>query len=288
MFAIIPKFGEIILGTPNFGEVKTKVVGGIGTFLTMSGTTYSRDMFVFQDGDIDRWREEVRQLSTVFVEGVKVPGNRRVTGKLSVFTNEDLVHLILLYATPRTFNYRKEDLPYTLLLNPFPLKSLDFFDSVTSLEKEKSPLLDGVSKIFRYQTGRYFSEYLSTSFVAIAAVDFLKYAFKSILLGADDKGDCTIGMVVLSFWENAGLIVHPNSFRHYFFKTMEDQVSLVHHALETPSFVAVFVKTSTQGWAVEHFFAHSGLWVYEGEEDDVLESNVRIVSNEEFRTMEHL
>lgn len=259
----------------------------IDTFTTMSGARFEREVFIYHDGDIARWREGVRQLSTVFVDGVKVSGNRRVTGKLSVFTNEDLVHLILLYATPRTFNYTKEDAPYTLLLNPYPFRLLEFFEGIQSFERRMSPLMAGVSNIFHYQTGRYFSKWLSTSFVAISAVDFLKYAFKSLLTGVQrgaDQVDCTcsVGVVVLSF--PGGQVLGEDAFQYYFFETSEDQVAHINNMLETPSFCAVFVKTTTKGWVVEHFFAHSGAWVYEGDED-VLESSVRIISNDDFRSM---
>jgi len=261
----------------------------------MSGKVYTpeREVFIFQDGDRDRWCEEVNQLSTALVDGVKISGNRRVAGKLSVFTNQDLVNLILLYATPRTFNYTKEDLPYTLLLNPFPLKKLDFFDSVTTFEKSMSPFLKGVSKMFHYQTGRYFSKLLSTSFVSIDAVDFLKYSFESLLEGVKrgaDQVDCTcqVCLVMISFQAHTGLILRPESFQYHFFEDSRAQVEFVNRFVEDPSFCAVFVKTSTKGWAAEHFFAHSGQWVYEGDDDQVLESNVRIVTNEEFETLVHL
>lgn len=248
---------------------------------------YDHPVFIWEQGDVEKWRKEVDKNANALTDSIRIPGNRRLTGKMSVFANRDLVQLILLYATPQTFNYTVEDVPFTMVFNPYPKGCLEFYDNVEIFESGKE-YVAGLSKIFDYKTGAYFSAYLSTSYVAIRAIDFIKYAFKVLregwkngISGISMEGHAYIALVVMSFTHGGGL----HSFSCHYFEDAEAQVMFVEEELDKNCFCVVFTKTRTLGWGVEHFFSRT---VRDYHEDDEFEAEVQVLSNERFEKIKQL
>lgn len=242
---------------------------------------------ITEKGDKKKWGKEIIALVEEVVGDIRIPGKRRVQGKWSVFTNSDLIELILSFAHPRSFNYTKEDLPYTLILNVTWRDRVSFMDEMIAYSRKKFGHSEFVEHIDFKGGNEIFWEVFQWgqgNVVTIPAIEMVRFSLRALV---NDEWDSPLYPFAIVYFTISHCII--NFFEIRYFKNIRNAQGFSQQVFVYGTFYVLFERTDSYEWRVTGFAAYGGYdhdLYYEGA---VIQSEegppVRIIEDKVFATL---